>query len=136
MTANRFKERYGNHKKSFNDRRYKYEIELSKYVWKLKESGKDYDIKWSIVKRAPSYTAGGKKCHLCQEEKLCLLKANKNRTLNRRCELFAKCRHAEKFLAGKFTRAQPAKVTRARKKNPLTSSVSIQRTESMKRTVA
>ena len=32
MTASKFKERYGNHKKSFNDPRYENETELSKYM--------------------------------------------------------------------------------------------------------
>ena len=100
MTANDFKVRYRNHIKSFKHKRYEYDTELSKYVWKLKNAGKDYGMKWSILKRAPSYSAGGKHCSLCTEEKLCLLKANK--PLNRRSEIFAKCRHAEKFHAGKF----------------------------------
>jgi hypothetical protein len=100
MTANDFKVRYRNHIKSFKHKRYEYDTELSKYAWKLKNAGKDYGIKWSILKRAPSYSAGGKHCSLCTEEKLCLLKANK--PLNRRSEIFAKCRHAEKFHAGKF----------------------------------
>ena len=39
MTANKFKERYGNQRKSFNDQRYENETELSKYVWKLKNGG-------------------------------------------------------------------------------------------------
>ena len=72
MTANKSKERYWNHKKSFNDARYENETELSKYMWKLKNAGKKYDIKWSVFKQAPSYSAGGKHCSLCTEEKLCL----------------------------------------------------------------
>ena len=59
------------------------ETELSKFVWKLKRSKKGYDIKWSIIKRAPTYMAGGKKCHLCLQEKLYLLKASKKITLSR-----------------------------------------------------
>jgi hypothetical protein len=39
MTANYFKERYRNHKKSFTNATYKNETELSKYIWKLKQSG-------------------------------------------------------------------------------------------------
>jgi hypothetical protein len=76
-TANDFKVRYRNHMKSFKHIIYEYDTKLSKYVWKLKNAGKDYGIKWSILKRAPSYLAGGKYCSLCTEENLCLLKANK-----------------------------------------------------------
>ena len=38
MTANRFKERYGNHKKSFNDPKDENETELSEYQWKGKNA--------------------------------------------------------------------------------------------------
>ena len=100
--ANRFKERYGNHKKSFSNPKYENETKLSKYLWKIKNAGKRHSMKWSILKQVPSYTAGEKCCSLCTEEKLCLLKMNNNKTLNRRSELFAKCRHAEKFHAGRF----------------------------------
>jgi len=106
MTANAFKSRFYNHKKSFNDVRYENETELSKYVWKLKRNERDFDIKWSILKRAPAYTAGGKNSHLCLEEKLCLLNASKETALNKRSELFAKCRHRNKFLARTFKRAR------------------------------
>jgi hypothetical protein len=68
MTANDFKVIYRNHMKSLKHNKYEYETELSKYVWKLK---KDYWIKWSILKRAPSYSACGQHCSLCNEEKLC-----------------------------------------------------------------
>ncbi len=122
MTANSFKERFNNHKKSFNDPRYENETELSKYVWQLKNNEKKYKIRWSIIKRAPSYNAGGKKCHLCLEEKLYLLKANKDLSLNKRTELFAKCRHADKFLAckflaGKFMRTRSTKASRKKTVN-------------------
>ena len=94
VTANRFKE---NHKKSFSNLNHENETKLSKYLWKLKNAGKSHSVKWSILKQVPSYTAGEKRCSLCTEEKLCLLKMNNHKTLNRRSELFAKCRHAEKF---------------------------------------
>ena len=71
MTANRFKERYGNHEN---------ETELSKYLWKLKNAGKSHSMKWSILKQDPSYTAVEKPCSLCTEEKLCLMKMNNHRT--------------------------------------------------------
>jgi hypothetical protein len=69
---------YANHKKSLNVPRYSAETESSKYAWKLKKSGKQYNIKWSILKRAHAYTAGAARCNLCLEEKVCLLEADKN----------------------------------------------------------
>ncbi len=44
MTASTFKERYRNHIKSFNHKRYSNDTELSKYIWKLKDNKQDFDI--------------------------------------------------------------------------------------------
>ena len=104
MTANTFKERYNNHKKSFKNPLYQNETELSKYLWKLKETKKEFSVKWSVMKRAPWYSLGGKSCILCLEEKLCLLEADKNKNLTKRSEIFAKCRHIDKFQGGRFKR--------------------------------
>ena len=49
MTANTFKERYNNHKKSFKNPLYQNETELSKYLWKLKETKKEFSVKWSVM---------------------------------------------------------------------------------------
>jgi hypothetical protein len=49
MTAGTFRKRHANHKKSLTVPRYSAETELSKYAWKLKKSGKQYNIKWSIL---------------------------------------------------------------------------------------
>ena len=45
MTANPFKERYRNHTKSFKDKKYANETELSKYIWDLKEKKRVFAIK-------------------------------------------------------------------------------------------
>ncbi len=67
VTSNTFKERYRNHLKSFKHPQYIYssETELSKYVWNLKNDGKKFGIKWSIVRRAQAYTPGANRCNLC-----------------------------------------------------------------------
>ena len=93
MTATTFKERYGNHKKSLKNVRYEKETELSSYIWKFKRSDRDFSIKWSIMKRAGAYSSGGRRCNLCIEEKLCLMDADGHKLLNKRSEIFAKCRH-------------------------------------------
>ena len=46
MTANSLKERFNNHKKSFNDPKYENETELSKNVSKLKHNEKKFKIRW------------------------------------------------------------------------------------------
>ena len=100
MTASTFKERYRNHIKSFNHKRYSNDTELSKYVWTLKNNKQDFDLKWSIVKCAISYTGGSKRCNLCLEEKLCILKENdKQNLLNKKSELVSACNHKRNFYA-------------------------------------
>ena len=59
-----------------------------------------------LFKRVPAYTAGGRSCDLCLEEKIFILKSNKDKTLNKRSELFTKCRHRKKFNAENFKRAR------------------------------
>ena len=83
ITAGPFKERYNNHKKSLTNAKYAKETELSKYAWNLRENGRSFSIKWSIIKRVPAYTAGGRSCDLCLEEKIFILKSNKDKTLNK-----------------------------------------------------
>ena len=112
-TSTTFKERFRNHKKSIANPLYATNTELSKYVWSLKEKNKEYNIKWDIVKQVPSYKSGGKQCSLCSNEKLYILKAEKGSNLNKRSELFSRCIHQRRFLAGRFNRANS---TSARKK--------------------
>ncbi len=82
-----FKERYRNHIKSFNHKRYSNDTELSKYIWKLKDNKQDFDITWSVLKQSISYTEGSKRCNLCLEEKLCILKdKNKQNLLTKKSE--------------------------------------------------
>ena len=99
VTAGQFKDRYNNHTKSLNNYAYRKETELSKYAWELKDQGKNFNIKWSVVKSVPAYSAGGGSCKLCLEEKLLILKSNKEHTLNKRTEPFAKSHHRNKFSA-------------------------------------
>ena len=84
MTANPFKERYRNHTKSFKDKKCANETELSEYIW-------------DILKRTATYTIGAKRCNLCLEEKISILKADKRTLLNKRSEHVSKCRHQNKF---------------------------------------
>ena len=99
MTASTFKERYRNHIKSFNHKMYSNDTELSKYIWKLKDNKQDFDITWSVLKQSISYTEGSKRCNLCLEEKLCILKdKNKQNLLNKKSEIVSTCNHRKKHL--------------------------------------
>ncbi len=109
MTSRTFKKRYANHKKSFSNPRYSSETELSKYVWELKNKKRDFNIKWSVLKRVARCAAGRKPCNLCLEEKLCITESDRTRILNRRSELFSKCCHRFKFSARNFKRTHNGK---------------------------
>lgn len=93
VTANAFKTRHRNHTKSFRNKQYSNETELSKHIWKLKENQRIFNIKWSIIKQIPTYKTGPKKCRLCLEEKLLIMKGRRKNILNKRSELFTACRH-------------------------------------------
>ena len=86
-----------NHIKSFTHKKYSNETELSKHIWHLKQNKTDFTIKWSIIKRSISYTGGSKRCNLCLEEKLNILKEKDNCLLNKRSEIISACQHKNRF---------------------------------------
>ena len=98
ITAGDFKTRYCNHTKPFRHEEYINNTELSKYVWKLKSENSQYTIKLSIMKKVKAYKPGSKRCNLCLEEKLLIMKAKKTECLNKRSDLFSKCRHLTRYL--------------------------------------
>ena len=55
LTATTFKKRFSNHKQSFNDRNKRFNTQLSKYVWELKDQEKDFIISWKIITKAMTY---------------------------------------------------------------------------------
>ena len=96
VTANEFKIRFRNHTKSINNIKYQNETELSKYIWQLKRSNRPHKIKWGIIKKIPACKPGQRRCGLYFEEKLLILKGRNKNILNKRSELFSKCRHVTK----------------------------------------
>ena len=90
-------ERYNNHTASFRNKTREKSTELSKYIWELKNSNTNYDLKWSIACKAHPCTDGTKKCDLCLTEKLTIMKADPGSLLNTRDEFVSKCRQMNKF---------------------------------------
>ena len=91
-----FKERYRNHTKSFNNKRYVNETVLSKYVWDLKDRNVTPTINWSILKSIKG-NPNSNGCSLCSIEKLFIISNLDNKTLlNKRNEFVSKCRHINK----------------------------------------
>ena len=95
-----FKQRFYNHRMSFNNEGHSTDTTLSKYVWEIKKKLKIMpSLKWSIIKSVPAYLNIFKKCQLCLQEKFEILHyTNPSELLNKRSELISKCRHVNKFL--------------------------------------
>ena len=73
-------------------------MELSKYVWPLRENNKTPSIKWKIVKLVYS-KASSCFCKLCFVEKLFILTAlEDDKCLNKKTEFIYKCHHQKKIL--------------------------------------
>ena len=91
-----FKQRYGNHKKSFNHEKHRTDTEHSKEYWTLKELKAKPQVQFYILKRCrPTKRIGI--CYLCLNEKLFIIEHQGNNLLNQRNELISKCRHKNKF---------------------------------------
>ena len=98
ITATTFKERYGNHLKSFNNEKYGKETELSKEVWRIKRKQKNFKIQWRLVKQFQPYDPVTKRCILCLKEKQGILDHEGQNQLNRRSEIIGTCRHKLKHM--------------------------------------
>jgi len=93
-----FKLRYANHLTSFRNTNKRNATELSKYIWYLKDNHINYNIKWTILKRARPLNNSSGKCGLCMWEKFYIMFKPSMASLNKRSELTSMCRHATKFL--------------------------------------
>ena len=97
QTLRPFKQRYYEHNTAMNNINSKLATALSNHVWKLKNSGKEFKLKWSIKSQAPTYTSGSRKCQLCLKEKTAIAMADPKKLLNNRTELLHKCLHLTNF---------------------------------------
>ena len=88
----------------------KQKSEFAAHIWKLKEEKKDFTISWHIQRRAFPYTNGGGGCDLCIWEKYYILMGDPAITLNKRSELFFRCKAQRDCLLSnkcKFTPQPP-----------------------------
>ena len=97
ITERAFKDRYKEHKKTFNNRRYENDSELSKEIWQIKDAGGVPEIKWKVVRKTRTYNPNTKTCMLCLSEKLSIAEHVGRDLLNKRSEIIAKCRHQTKY---------------------------------------
>ena len=98
MTGDTFKNRYGNHKKSFNHRDYAAETALSKHIWYLKDRDIDYNVRWNIIDRASSFNPATRECALCVLEKYYIMFQPDQASLNLHEEIFKPCLHRKQLL--------------------------------------
>ena len=97
VTEGEWKARWRNHKTSFVKREYEKSTELSKFIWKLKDRGVGFSIKWSIACHAHPYRVGTRRCDLCITEKTLIARSRHPGILNKRSEIVSKCRHRNKY---------------------------------------
>ena len=88
---------WGNHKASFNNRKYGKCSALAKEVWQIKDKGGIYNINWGVIRHAAAYNPVSKRCNLCLLEKLYIAENTGESLLNQRNELISKCRHKNKY---------------------------------------
>ena len=91
-----FKNRYANHKKYFNVKKYKSDTKLSTEYWKLANNKLHPQISWSIKGNYQSYNPNSKRCSLCLDEKLEIVDDPKEILLNKRSEVISQCGHWNK----------------------------------------
>ena len=95
ISETEFTSKYNNHTMSFRNRTHENDLELSKFIWSLKDQNKEFDIQWSIFKKS----SRSKSCNLCLLKKLVISNfKEKERLLNKWLDLVSKCRHESKYI--------------------------------------
>ena len=97
LTDRTFKKRWYSHKASFENPDLRTETRLATYIWKLKDDGIPYTLKWNIIDRGKAFNPVTNTCRLCLLEKFHILYHPETATLNHRSELFSKCLHKQKY---------------------------------------
>ena len=93
VSATTFKICYGNHRKPFTKQRYKYDTELSKEYWKMKQQKRIPRIKWKVLRKCHAHNQTKKQCMLRLNEKHEIACYKGDNLLNKRTEILATCRH-------------------------------------------
>jgi hypothetical protein len=91
-TCDLFKRRYLQHLSDIRLEKSK-KCTLVKYICELKKEGIDYDLVWKILHKGPPGHNAGRSCTVCNLERMAIANADREKSLNRRSELVAKCPH-------------------------------------------
>ena len=98
VTGNTFKQRLGGHRSDIKLRKNRHKSTLADHIWTLKDEGKDYNLEWNLVERAPAFNPTTRKCRVCLKEKKQILYNRNGSSLNKRNEIFNTCRHRKQKL--------------------------------------
>ena len=98
ISSEEFKLRFNNHNSSFRHKHKEAETTLSKYIWELKDKGKEAKVTWQLLAETQSYKPEAGKCYLCLQEKYYIMYHKNWATLNLRSGVANTCRHKNKFL--------------------------------------
>ena len=94
LTSVSFKERLAVHNQGIKHKLYANSCELTKHVWELKDSKKEFSVGWEILEHVKGRLVGGE-CKLCVTEKLHIIEhPNQAGLLNSNCDM--KCVHGWK----------------------------------------
>ena len=76
------------------------QTELSGLVKELENKGVDYNLKYKILERHPSYTPESKRCPLCIGEIYNIIYLGLENLINKKTEVVHKYRHKTKYKLG------------------------------------
>ena len=111
MTGRSFKERLYEHNTDMRNRPKPKQngkqngnntTKLREHVWKLKDQGIDFTVKWRILDRAPTFNPITRKCRVCLKEKFYIMYDKSGSSLNKRREVFNTCIHKKPKLLENF----------------------------------
>ena len=99
MSAPSWKLRYNNHTDTFRHSSKRIRTKLAGHIWRLKDEGLDFAIKWQFLATASTFKPSSKTCRLCLTEKFHIMHSRHDMaSLNKRKEFFSSCPHKEKLL--------------------------------------
>ena len=101
LCSTTFKQRYANHKASFEHNSKRHSTQLSSHIWRLKDQNIPYLLKWRTIKQCKPYSNINKTCQLCLHEKFLIIYRPSMCSLNTRNELATTCRHRKSYLLNK-----------------------------------
>ena len=74
---------------------------LAGYVWKLKDEGREFDVRWKILQQHTTFNPTNNSCRLCLSEKFTIMFQLEMATLNQRDEFYTPCMHKQNKLLDK-----------------------------------